>query len=692
MVAYSMNKARFRFSTEIIRRLGEELNPSLDRGVLELVKNSYDADATECRVELHRSNQTGGTVVVRDNGEGMTVDDIINGWLVLGKSSKSPQRMTRLGRVPAGSKGLGRLAALRMGSRALMTTNPNSEPSTQHGLLIDWEQFDAANLVEDVELVVETTRTETGGSGTEIYIEDLHTEFGRTAVKRLARELILLADPFGNDPQGFRPELVAAEYSDLETLVQARYFQDAEYHLHAEVDGEGRAFAKVQDWKGNELFAAEHHDLTGKRGPSPYLSPPASFDLWVFILNREVFSTRVTNVKEVQQWLTEFGGVHVYCNGLRVAPYGGPGDDWLGMNLRRVRSPEERPGTNTSIGRLNVSDHQQKLVQKTDRSGFIESAVFHDLREFAQDAMEWMADRRMREAERRRARERVVAPKRSDRAKRQVEDAMQAAPPPLRTRIGTAFAAYEASREREVITLRKDLQLYRTLSTAGITATTFAHESSGHPIKVISQSIDAIGRRAAKLLGHAYAASLEPPVDGIRRAVRQLAVLGAAILDLVDHEKRRLSRVGLHDVVLHVIDSYRPFLVGRDVFVEVDLCAGEPYLRGSVAAVESIITNLLNNSLAAFEAGATQNRTIHVSTLVSMAQWRLTVADSGPGIHGIELAHIWLPGRTTRKNGTGLGLTIVRDSCQDLGGTVEATDRGKLGGAAITVVLPILGV
>ena len=35
-----MSTARIRFSTEILKRLGEELNPSLDKGVLELVKNA----------------------------------------------------------------------------------------------------------------------------------------------------------------------------------------------------------------------------------------------------------------------------------------------------------------------------------------------------------------------------------------------------------------------------------------------------------------------------------------------------------------------------------------------------------------------------------------------------------------------------------------------------------------------------
>ena len=66
--------AHLRFSTEIVRRLGEELNPTLDKGVLELVKNAYDADATECRIELRGTDRPGGKVIVEDNGAGMTAD------------------------------------------------------------------------------------------------------------------------------------------------------------------------------------------------------------------------------------------------------------------------------------------------------------------------------------------------------------------------------------------------------------------------------------------------------------------------------------------------------------------------------------------------------------------------------------------------------------------------------------------
>ena len=687
-----MSTARIRFSTEILKRLGEELNPSLDKGVLELVKNAYDADATKCTVDLQSTDAAGGVVLVKDNGDGMTVDDITNGWLVLGRSTKTQRQKTRLGRIPAGSKGLGRLAALRMGKRALMTTCPRKEKTTEHGLLIDWEEFDTADLVDDVELSVETARRKKGTQpGTEIRIEELRTGFGRTVVKRLARELILLADPFGDDPKGFRPELVAPEYEDLETLVRSRYFQDAEYHLRAEIDKEGQASARIVDWKGQELYVASHGEIAVHRGRKAYKSPSATFDLWVFILSQETFSTRKSSVKEVQGWLGEFGGVHFYYNGLRVSPYGNPGDDWLEMNLRRVRSPEERPGTNTSIGRVDVTERCGRLVQKTDRSGFIEDESFIELRLFAQDAMEWMANRRMEEAEKRRSRERTSAPKRAGKARRSVEAAIAESPPESREAIQQAFATYESSRDREVDLLQKEIQLYRTLSTAGITAVTFAHESSGNPIKVVSQSVEAIARRARKLLKDDYSKFLQQPVDGIRRAVKSLAVLGTATLKLVDHEKRRVSRVDLHERLQGVLDTFDPFLKGRDVTVQMDFHAGDPYLRGSKAAIESIFTNLLNNSVAAFESGGTRDRIIRVSTSISQDRWTLTVSDNGPGIQDIRKTDIWLPGRTTRKNGTGLGLTIVRDAVKDLGGEVDAIERGELGGAVITVELPILG-
>ncbi len=687
-----MRKARFRFSTEIVRRLGEELNPSLDKGVIELVKNAFDADATECRIELIKADRPGGSVVVSDDGDGMTVDEIVNGWLVLGKSSKSSGIPTNKGRVPAGSKGLGRLAALRMGKRALLTTRPRSEHSSEHTLLLDWETFDNVSTVDDIDFTVDSSISEEKiKPGTQIIVEELSTSFSRNSVKQLARELILLADPFNDNPTGFNPVLLAPDYKDLENLVRVRYFQDAEYHLRAELDAEGKASAFVKDWKGKDLFTATHDTIAIQRNKKPYGSLAATFDLWVFILDHQVFSTRKSTVKEVRAWLGAFGGVHFYYNGLRISPYGSQGNDWLGMNLRRVRSPEERPSTNTSIGRIDVTDVSNDLIQKTDRSGFIEDEAFSEIRSFAQDAMQWMATRRMAIAENRRIKARTSAPTESHEAKRNLEELIEEVPIESRTKIKNAFNTYDVYRNREVGHLKKEIQLYRTLSTAGITAVTFAHEASGNPLKVISNSINAISHRTKKQFGELYEKSVSNPIESIKRALKSLSVLGSAILKLVDHEKRRVSRVDLHQLLKESLATYQPFLKGRDVNLQLDIDSRSPFLQGSEAAIESIVSNLLNNCLAAFEYGGTQNRIIKITTQVSDAYWTMAIEDNGPGFEGISKADIWLPGRTTRKNGTGLGLTIVRDAVKDQGGKAVAYDSVNLGGALITVELPILG-
>ena len=692
-----MSTARIRFSADILRRLGEELNPHLDKGIVELVKNSYDADATWCRIELCGTDREGGSIIVTDNGDGMTPVEIERGWLVLGSSSKAASQVTRLGRVPAGSKGLGRLAALRMGSRALLTTRPRTQRVDEYRLFIDWTRFDATDLVDDVDLNIEhAARSRQAGNrtragGTEIRIEGLRKRIQRMEVKRLARELILLADPFADAPSGFAPTLVAPDFDDLASLVRNRYFRDAEFHLAASVDEAGYAAAEVVDWKGERLFSAAHEALTASRNDRLYRCPAVRFDLWVFILDRVTFATRTATVQEVREWLGEFGGVHVYHNGLRVIPYGNPGNDWLDMNLRRVQNPEERPGTNTSIGRIDVTDTSSLLVQKTDRSGYVEDEAYTELVQFAQDAMDWMANRRLEVAEKRRAAQRGAVSRRSRGAGRAMKAAIDDLPPSEQKPVEAAFERYERSRDRETATLHKEIQLYRTLSTAGITAATFAHESSGNPLKVIRQSADALARRGRTFLGDSYQNYFQQPITGIQRAVRSLAVLGNATLTLLDHDKRRLSRVDLHDVVEKVLETFAPFLDGSSVATDLCLCVGTPYVRGSRAAVESIVTNLLNNSLSAFESDGTMGRRMRIATVIEDRQWWLVVSDNGPGIVNISKRDIWLPGRTTRKNGTGLGLTIARDAVRDLGGEVDAREHGDLGGAEITVQLPLLG-
>jgi C4-dicarboxylate-specific signal transduction histidine kinase len=297
----------------------------------------------------------------------------------------------------------------------------------------------------------------------------------------------------------------------------------------------------------------------------------------------------------------------------------------------------------------------------------------------------------MDQALKRRARDKEARPKKVTRSKKALEKALEKLPAPKRPALQRAIEKYAQSRDREVAELRQEVQLYRTLSTAGITAATFAHESAGSPIKVITANIKTIERRAKKELSDRYDTTLKEPVEDIANASESLSVLGSATLRLVDHEKRRLGRVDLHEVIGEVLATFKPFLMVRQIEVHPELVNRKPFIRGSEAAIESVLTNLLNNSIAAFESFTAGTREIWVSTDVEQENFIMKVSDNGPGISVKRVNDVFLPGFSTKPNGTGLGLAIVRDSIVDLGGTVDVEAKGPHGGAEFIVTLPLLG-
>ena len=81
------------------------------------------------------------------------------------------------------------------------------------------------------------------------------------------------------------------DIKDLEKLVQQRYFNQAEYHLIAEVNEQGYAHARALDWRGQELFTGSHEDVASSKARTPYDCPRSSFEVWIFILCKNVFNT-----------------------------------------------------------------------------------------------------------------------------------------------------------------------------------------------------------------------------------------------------------------------------------------------------------------------------------------------------------------------------------------------------------------
>lgn len=682
-----MSVEHLRFASDILSRLGEELISDPDQGIIEIVRNSYDADATKCEVTLNNTEGPGGSIVIVDNGDGMTTDAIKDGWLVVGRSAKAANRITPKGRRVVGDKGLGRLAALRMGSKATLVTRPRSEPGTEHRITINWDDFDSTNIVEQVPLTINTSSTEKK-SGTEVHIEGLRSGLSRSQTENLAKAIILLSDPF-DSKSSFRASLRVPGHKDLEAKVKDSYFDESEFYLEANLDAQGMAKATVKDWKGKVIWKASHKDLAGN--DKPYVSVPASFELWVFNLGSDSkFSGRKIKTTEVRNWLKTFGSVHLYHNGLRVRPYGDPGQDWLELNLARVRSPELRPSTNNSLGRVFVDDEENRLVQKTDRMGFIENEIFNELKQFAVDAADWLAAERHKYRESKRANEKATAKKSAANARKSLETVLSKnISKKAKPEVTDAIKKFITAVEKEKQTLREDLQLYRTLATAGTTSAVFAHES-GKPITNIITTSRIIESRAKKISEDTYTTKFDQPLGIIRRSAEALRSFASLPLHFLKRDKRRASTVDVNATLTELTEFFRSFLEESKIEVSLELASpSHAFVEGTTALIEGIVANLITNAVNAFNSeGNGKSRNLLIRTEVSGDFVLIKVLDNGPGITKLSVDDIWLPGKTSLPSGTGLGLTIVKDSAEEMNGSVHVLANGELGGAEFTIKLP----
>ena len=126
-----------------------------------------------------------------------------------------------------------------------------------------------------------------------------------------------------------------------------------------------------------------------------------------------------------------------------------------------------------------------------------------------------------------------------------------------------------------------------------------------------------------------------------------------------------------------------------NVSMSLDLASDLPKARGDRVQLQQVVLNLVLNGLEAMREPHAGARTLVIRTARDgAAALRVTVQDSGPGIAEKDLAHIFEPLYTTKTEGLGMGLAIVRTIVNAHGGAVGAENSSE-GGASLRFTLPV---
>lgn len=397
-------KHTFAITPRVIAHLGEDLIKNENIALVELVKNSYDAQATFCEVEFFFIGDELSKITITDDGVGMDLDTIENAWLVIGTDNKKKQlEHPSSGRLPLGEKGIGRLGVHKLGRKIHIQTHKIGYNEVV--IDIDWAKLEKANSIDDfpIQVTEQIPSSLPIPHGTKITISDLKGDWNRRKLRNVYRDLASLNSPFNERTDSFVVE-VKSNTNVFEGLPPiADILKVAMYRGHCVIDGDEikdfyyqfTPWESLSNIQGREVRVLSEEDKYLKRRKdiatsrnrnkivledfnlSDYKIGKIILDFFIFEKDTAVFSFMNMERTILNSYLRENSGVRVYRDGVRIYNYGEKDSDWLSLDLNRLKRAGDNISNNIIIGSVGISRRESTdLKEKTNREGFIENEAY----------------------------------------------------------------------------------------------------------------------------------------------------------------------------------------------------------------------------------------------------------------------------------------------------------------------------
>lgn len=402
----------FKISSGLKSLIGSELITDNFVAVFELVKNSFDARATEVIIRFENIYTEETRIIIQDNGKGMDYADLLNKWLFVAYSAKRDGTEDKLEedyryklkpeRYYAGAKGVGRFSCDRLGRYLTLITKKDTPGAKIEKLIVEWKKFEEDQKNEFITIPVEHSVLETTPykieHGTILEISGISPgEWNRDSLKKLKDKLSKLVRPDLNQSVKDKKFKILLEVPEEQENDQKEIKRGQEkgvsegFFYYNTVNGEIKNFifdelnirttkiisAISRDGKlistklvDRDLFIyeiTEHNKYKLLKGVSVTL----------YFLNRSaksVFSRRM-GIQPV-----EYGSLFVYKNGFRIYPYGERGDDSLGLDNRAVQGYSRFIGLRNLIGQVDIQGEIAELREATSRdAGMVKTKAYYQL-------------------------------------------------------------------------------------------------------------------------------------------------------------------------------------------------------------------------------------------------------------------------------------------------------------------------
>ena len=749
-----MSKVSFNVDAYTARLIGRENVSKLEGAVIELIKNTYDADASVC---LLYYDEVTDTLYIADNGIGMTKDIIVQHWMTIGRSSKKNTFITESGRIQTGAKGIGRFALDRIAEKCTMLTGTSGR---KEKILwtVDWAEFVGNKNITEITAdinetnisfkhfmdncnnsdVLDLIEQRWENSGTIFKLSNLHDKWNDVLIKSVREDLASLIPYelgeiykiycFDNDTGIHDAEV----FSNMDAF-------SYDYKISFEVGKEdNRKDVVYKIWRDEFDFGSEENQVLLDAGlmnereffHGKPLEKKCEFSDIVADKENTIgyfkgilyFSKMGTTSKDRERFYQKdisarrdvrdtFGGLKIYRDSFRVRPYGEPKSssyDWLQLARRKTLSPAGvasekgtwRVSADQMIGSIFISRMNIALPDQSNREGIVETKEFKLLKEFTIKMIELLEQDRQyvcrkfntlyektHPTEHIEKDIREKAEQNSKNAKKIIYDDFEEIENKKENvsgynnkliKIDPADAQKVIDAKDEQITeLQDELKMLRALATTGIVTNTYIHEfkTLTHKLNMkIAMAKEAIDQyQDIQEAGYYINQANE-----IREAFNSWFQV---TIEAVKNDKRKRRKVDIAKIISRLCESWNQTLHSKDIHIRLTRTNEEEImLKCFPYEIETIINNMVTNSVASFERMITEKKDIIINISENGSDVIIDYMDSGAGLSAIYKKNpdkILQAFETSKRNevgeliGTGMGMWIVNNTILEYKGKID---------------------
>lgn len=365
----------FKFKGKVARLLGRESVSNPIVALTELVKNSWDADATELSIIFENAESDKGKIRLNDNGTGLSLEEFESTWMTVATDDKEKTPFTKkYNRPKVGEKGIGRFGTEKLARLVEITSKPEKK---EYGfnVTVNWDEYERGGHFDKIPNSASKFNKKRKEHGFEIILSNLREQWGAIEIDSFLKTLGLLLPPVKYHSP-FNVKMFVGDSAKSVKKIKSNFLKLAVYRFKSTLKSDGTI-----EFRFSGRTGATKKSTTNL---GSIKCGPAEFDLYFFYRDNRGNYPATIDIENIKGTLDRFKGLHLYRDNFKVNLAG----DWAGLDKLRVNDPSFYPGYNQIIGFVKISKKSNPgIIDTTTRQGVIEEKPWWDLQKFIYESI-----------------------------------------------------------------------------------------------------------------------------------------------------------------------------------------------------------------------------------------------------------------------------------------------------------------